>query len=132
MIDSVYEEFIAKSRYARYLEHEDRRENWQETVQRYFEFMEAHLIDKHDYVIPEALREELYHAVLEKEVLPSMRSIMTAGDALERDNTAGYNCAYLPVDDPKAFDEAMFILLCGKPTKKCRTLKILLIAGNSY
>lgn len=113
MIDSVYEEFIAKSRYARYLPNEDRRENWQETVQRYFEFMEAHLIDKHDYMIPEDLKEELYQAVLAKEVLPSMRALMTAGDALERDNTAGYNCAYLPVDDPKAFDEAMFILLCG-------------------
>ena len=113
MIDSVYEEFIAKSRYARYLPNEDRRENWQETVQRYFEFMEAHLIDKHDFIIPEAMREELYAGVLAKEVLPSMRAMMTAGDALERDNTAGYNCAYLPVDDPKSFDEAMFILLCG-------------------
>ena len=113
MIDTVYEEFIAKSRYARYLEAEDRRENWTETVDRYFEFMETHLHDKHDYLIPQSVLDELREAVLAKEVLPSMRAIMTAGDALERDNTAGYNCAYLPIDDPKAFDEAMFILLCG-------------------
>ncbi len=113
MLDTIYEEFIAKSRYARYLEDEDRRENWIETVDRYFAFMENHLIDKHDYIIPLDVLEELKKAVQTKEVLPSMRAIMTAGDALERDNTAGYNCAYLPIDDPKSFDEAMFILLCG-------------------
>lgn len=113
MQDTIYEEFIAKSRYARYLEDEDRRENWGETVERYFEFMQAHLLDKHDYLINPEKLEELKEAVIAKEVLPSMRALMTAGDALERDNTAGYNCAYLPIDDPKAFDEAMFILLCG-------------------
>lgn len=113
MIDTIYEEFIAKSRYARYLESEQRRENWSETVSRYFDFMAKHLGAKQGYVIPAPLRGELEAAVTSKEVLPSMRSIMTAGDALERDNTAGYNCSYLPVDDPKAFDEAMFILLCG-------------------
>ncbi len=113
MIDTVYEQFIAKSRYARYLPEEDRRENWYETVDRYFEFMGDHLLEKHDYLIPEDLLERLRKAVYAKEVLPSMRALMTAGDALERDNTAGYNCAYLPVDDPKAFDEAMYILMCG-------------------
>ena len=113
MKDTVYEEFIAKSRYARYLEEEDRRENWGETVARYFEFMQDHLLDKHDYMIPKDVLIELQDAVTAKEVLPSMRSIMTAGDALERDNVSGYNCAYLPIDDPKSFDEAMFILLCG-------------------
>lgn len=113
MIDTVYEQFIAKSRYARYLPDEDRRENWNETVDRYFSFMESHLLEKHDYLIPVEMLEELRTAVRNKEVLPSMRAIMTAGDALERDNTAGYNCAYLPIDDPKAFDEGMYILLCG-------------------
>ncbi len=113
MIDTVYEQFIAKSRYARYLSDEDRRENWKETVDRYFSFMEEHLLEKHDYLIPASLLEELRLAVFNKEVLPSMRAIMTSGEALERDNTAGYNCAYLPIDDPKCFDEAMFILLCG-------------------
>lgn len=113
MQDTIYEEFIAKSRYARYLEDEDRRENWGETVDRYFEFMQSHLLSNHDYLIPQETLESLTKAVKAKEVLPSMRAIMTAGDALERDNTAGYNCAYLAVDDPKAFDEGMFILLCG-------------------
>lgn len=113
MIDTNYEIFIGKSRYARYLESKGRRENWNETVLRYFDFMQQHLIDKHDYIIPEGELAELINAVTEKEVMPSMRAIMTAGEALERDNTAGYNCAYLPIDDPKAFDEAMFILLCG-------------------
>lgn len=114
MQDTIYEEFIAKSRYARYLESEGRRENWGETVDRYFEFMQDHLLDKHDYLIPDPLLQELLTAVKNKEVLPSMRAIMTAGDALERDNTAGYNCAYLPVDNPVSFDEAMYILMCGK------------------
>lgn len=113
MLNGVYEDFIAKSRYARYLEKEGRRENWEETVERYFDFMEEHLWDKHEYLIPEEKLLELKEAVKAKEILPSMRALMTAGEALERDNTAGYNCSYLPVDDPKAFDEAMFILLCG-------------------
>lgn len=113
MIDTVYEEFIIKSRYARYLDDECRRENWGETVDRYFEFMQSHLLDKHDYLIPEATLDELREAVFQKEVLPSMRAIMTAGDALHRDNTAGFNCSYLPVDDMKSFDEAMYILMCG-------------------
>jgi intein/homing endonuclease len=113
MQDTVYEEFIAKSRYARYLEEEGRRENWSETVARYFEFMQAHLVDKYDYIIPEDTLKELQDAVTAKEVLPSMRALMTAGDALDRDNVAGYNCAFLPVDDPKSFDEAMYILMCG-------------------
>lgn len=113
MLNGVYEDFIAKSRYARYIDDQGRRENWEETVDRYFDFMEEHLWDKHEYLIPEEKLLELRAAVKAKEVLPSMRALMTAGDALERDNTAGYNCSYLPVDDPKAFDEAMFILLCG-------------------
>lgn len=113
MIDTVYEQFIAKSRYARYLDYEERRETWEETVDRYFDFMQEHLLEKHGYLIPESTLAQLRDAVLNKEVMPSMRAIMTAGPALERDNTAGYNCAYLPVDDPKSFDEAMFILLCG-------------------
>ena len=114
MIDTVYEEFIAKSRYARFLEDENRRENWAESAARYMEFMRDHLYKKHDYVIDQHTYDTILEAIIAKEVLPSMRGIMTAGDALERDNTAGYNCAYLPIDDPKAFDEAMFILLCGK------------------
>lgn len=113
MIDTVYEEFIAKSRYARYLEEERRRENWAESATRYMEFMRDHLLVSHNYSIDPLTYSNILEAIIAKEVLPSMRAIMTAGEALERDNTAGYNCAYLPIDDPKAFDEAMFILLCG-------------------
>lgn len=121
MIDTVYEEFIAKSRYARYLEEEARRENWSETVDRYLDFIQDHLNEKHDYLIPSEEIKEIREAIVAKEVMPSMRSIMTAGEALERDNTAGYNCAYLPVDNPVSFDEAMYILMCGKPTS-CLTV----------
>jgi len=108
-----YQEYISKSRYSRFLDDKGRREHWPETVERYFNFMEKHLEDKHQYKMNPALRHELQTAVENLEVLPSMRSIMTAGEALERQNIAGYNCSYLPIDDPKAFDEAMYILLCG-------------------
>ncbi len=105
-----YSTFIAKSRYSRYLNDKNRREHWNETVSRYFTFMFEHLEDKYNYKPTEALRTELTNAVQNLEVMPSMRAIMTAGKALDRDNTAGYNCSYLPIDDPKAFDEAMYIL----------------------
>lgn len=108
-----YQTYIAKSRYSRYLDDKGRREHWPETVNRYFDFMQGHLKKKHSYDIPAELRRELQEAVTNLEVVPSMRAIMTAGEALDRQNVAGYNCSYLPVDDPKAFDEAMYILLCG-------------------
>jgi len=108
-----YQEYIGKSRYSRYLDDKGRREHWPETVNRYFEFMTKHLQEKHNYSLSAEMRNELQNAVTNLEVMPSMRSIMTAGDALERQNIAGYNCSYLPIDDPKAFDEAMYILLCG-------------------
>jgi ribonucleoside-triphosphate reductase (thioredoxin) len=105
-----YSTYIAKSRYSRFLPAENRREHWHETVKRYFDFMEKHLKDNYAHQMD---REALERAVVNLEVMPSMRALMTAGKALERDNTAGYNCSYLPIDDPKAFDEAMYILLCG-------------------
>lgn len=108
-----YQQYIAKSRYSRFLDSEKRREDWYETVDRYMDFMKDHLYGSHKYKIPMEVDSELREAIKNLEVVPSMRSIMTAGKALERDNTAGYNCSYLPVDDPKAFDEAMYILLCG-------------------
>ena len=108
-----YQTYIAKSRYSRFLDDKQRREHWPETVERYFNFMEKHLKEKMNYDLNPVLREELQNAVTNLEVMPSMRSIMTAGEALERQNIAGYNCSYLPIDDPKAFDEAMYILLCG-------------------
>ena len=101
-----YQTFIATSRYARWLEDEGRRENWGETVNRY---MDNVVGDKVDSSTADALET----AILDLSVMPSMRSLMTAGPAANRDNTCMYNCSYLPVDDVKAFDEAMFILLCG-------------------
>ena len=101
-----YQAFIHTSRYARWLEDEGRRESWSETVDRYMGNVVGYDIDHKIY-------NEIRESILSLEVMPSMRALMTAGKALERDNTAGYNCSYLPVDDPKSFDEAMFILLCG-------------------
>jgi ribonucleoside-triphosphate reductase (thioredoxin) len=108
-----YNTFIAKSRYSRYLDDKGRREHWNETVKRYFDFMETHLVQKQKYILSPELRKELEQAVVNLEVVPSMRAVMTAGPALERQNVAAFNCSYLPIDDPKAFDEAMYILLCG-------------------
>jgi ribonucleoside-diphosphate reductase alpha chain len=102
-----YSAFIHTSRYARWLEEENRRETWAETVSRY---MTNVVVKK---TRDEIVLDEIEEAILGLEIMPSMRAMMTAGPALERDNTAGYNCSYLPVDDPKSFDEAMFILLCG-------------------
>jgi ribonucleoside-triphosphate reductase len=108
-----YQQFIAKSRYSRFLPEKNRREHWEESVDRYFTFMFNHLEEKYKFSPNNDLRLELISAVKNLDVMPSMRAIMTAGKALDRDNTAGYNCSYLPIDDPKAFDEAMYILLCG-------------------
>ena len=102
-----YQSFIHKSRYARWLEEEGRRETWGETVSRYMDNLVYPKIGKDSYT------KEIEQAILSLEVMPSMRALMTSGPALARDNTAGYNCSYLPVDDLKSFDEAMFILLCG-------------------
>ena len=101
-----YQAFIHTSRYARWLDDEGRRENWGETVDRYI----SNLVERR---VPRDVADDLRMSIMNLEVMPSMRALMTAGPALDRDNTAGYNCSYLPVDDPKSFDEAMFILLCG-------------------
>jgi ribonucleoside-triphosphate reductase (thioredoxin) len=101
-----YQSFIATSRYARWLNDENRRENWRETVERFIANVVKGKADPRT-------EDDILFAMLNLEVMPSMRSVMTAGPALTRDNTAGYNCSYLPVDDIKSFDEAMYILLCG-------------------
>lgn len=102
-----YQNFIATSRYARWIEAEKRRETWAETVSRFT----SNVVD--NKISDKTVVKRIEEAILNLEVMPSMRAMMTAGPALDRDNTAGYNCSFLPVDDPKAFDEAMFILLCG-------------------
>jgi ribonucleoside-diphosphate reductase alpha chain len=112
-IENPYENFIALSRYARWLEEENRRETWGETVDRYFNFMVNQLSEKHNYVPNENLVKELRDAVFNRNVMPSMRSMMTSGPALERENVSGYNCAFMPVDNARSFDEAMYILMCG-------------------
>ena len=112
-IENPYENFIALSRYARWIPEENRRETWGETVDRYFDFMLSHLKENYNYIPDEKLVAELKNGVFERNVMPSMRSVMTSGAALERDNVAGYNCAFLPVDSPRSFDETMYILMCG-------------------
>jgi ribonucleoside-triphosphate reductase len=112
-IENPYENFIALSRYAKWVELEGRRETWGETVDRYFSFMTNHLKTNHNYIPNEKLVAELKEFVFERNVMPSMRSVMTSGAALERDNVAGYNCAFLPVDSPRSFDETMYVLMCG-------------------
>ena len=102
-----YQTFIATSRYARWLEDENRRETWPETVGRFID----NIVRPAD--IDSKTIDEIEDAILNLEVMPSMRALMTAGQAANRDNTCVYNCSYLPVDHPRAFDEAMFILLCG-------------------
>ena len=105
-----YREYIAASRYARYVDENNRRETWPETVDRFVDyiFSRTPAIEGNT-----ELMHSMYKAILNHEVMPSMRAVMTAGKAADRDNTCVYNCSYLPVDDPKSFDEAMFVLLCG-------------------
>jgi len=112
-IENPYENFIALSRYAKWVEVEARRETWGETVDRYFNFMTNHLKVNYNYIPNEKLVAELKEFVFKRNVMPSMRSVMTSGAALERDNVAGYNCAFLPVDSPRSFDETMYVLMCG-------------------
>jgi len=112
MIENPFQNFIALSRYARWLEQENRRETWEETVERYFNFMVRHLAT-YNYWPEKELVDEIKNAVLTMNIMPSMRGVMTAGPALERDHVAGYNCSFLPVDSPRSFDEAMYILMCG-------------------
>ena len=111
-LPTTYQEFIHLSRYARWNEETGRRETWQETVKRYFDFMQSHLMDNHNTDISND-RPRLEEAVLKLEVMPSMRALMSAGKALERDNVAGFNCSYVAVDNVRAFDETLYILMCG-------------------
>ena len=108
-----YQNFIALSRYARWKEDEQRRETWGETVERYFDYMKNHLYSTCNYVLDDGLRSELEQAVLNQDIMPSMRALMTSGPALDRCHVGAYNCSYVPVDSPRAFDETMYILMCG-------------------
>ena len=112
-LPTTYQEFIHLSRYSRWLPEEGRRETWDETVARYFNFFTEHLKDTVNYSLSKELRKELEQAVLDLRVMPSMRCIMTAGEALKRENIAGYNCSYVAVDRPQAFDEILYVLMNG-------------------
>ena len=110
MLPTPYQQFIHKSRYARWIDGEERRENWDETVDRYMDFMQSQVEDKCNVRVDLG---EVREAVLSLQVMPSMRAMMTSGPALARDNICGYNCSYIPVDSPRSFDECMYILMCG-------------------
>lgn len=108
-----YQSYIHRSRYARFRDDLGRREHWHETVGRYFDFFEEELDEHHGYKVSPTLRSELEDAVLSLDIMPSMRALMTAGEALKRENVAGYNCSYVPIDRPRAFAEVLYILMCG-------------------
>lgn len=112
-LPTLYQDFIHLSRYSRWIPELGRRETWKETVKRYFDFFESHLKSTHEYEVTAKERKELEDAVINLEIMPSMRALMTAGEALRRDNVAGYNCSYVAVNRLRAFDEILYILMCG-------------------
>ena len=113
MLPTPYQQFIHKSRYARWLDDEQRREDWDETVSRYTNYMRNQVRGKHQYEVSDTDMFDIEQAILSQDIMPSMRAMMTAGPALARDNICGYNCSYIPVDSPRSFDECMYILMCG-------------------
>lgn len=112
-IADPYRNFIAVSRYSRWLEDENRRETWTETVDRYVGFMKNHMDTNYEGVVSERKWNEIRTAILNHEIMPSMRALMTAGPALARENLAQFNCSFIAIDDPRAFDEALYILMNG-------------------
>ena len=113
MLPTDYQNFIHLSRYSRWIDTEERRETWSETINRYLSFMSNHLKDNYNYTISDEMYSEIETSMFNLEVLGSMRALMTAGPALKRENIAGYNCSYLPVDSPRSFDECLYILMNG-------------------
>jgi len=112
-IKDFYRNFIHLSRYARWIESEGRRETWTETVHRYMSFMKNHLVENYSYKETDPIFDEIEYAIINHRIMPSMRALMTAGQALERDNIAAYNCSFIAVDNPRSFDEAMYVLMNG-------------------
>jgi ribonucleoside-diphosphate reductase alpha chain len=126
------------SRYARYREELGGRETWQQTVNRYLDFFEGHLGENFPSSVKayKKIRPELEFSILNLEIMPSMRCMMAAGKALERDHVAGYNCSFLAVDTPRAFDETMYILMCGTgvgfSVERQEIAKLPLVAEDFY
>lgn len=112
-LPTSYQEFIHLSRYSRWLPEKKRRETWDETIKRYFDFFQDYLKENCNYTLKPKLREELETAVLNLRVMPSMRCLMTAGEALKRENIAGYNCSYIAVSRIQSFDEILYVLMNG-------------------
>jgi len=112
-LPTEYQRFIHLSRYARWNYTLNRRETWEETVERYFKFFAEHLDENHNYKLENGTRTELEQAVRELKVMPSMRCLMTAGEALKKENAAGYNCSYVKIDSPRSFDEILYVLMNG-------------------
>ena len=112
-LPTPYQEYIHLSRYARYRYEDNRRETWDETVDRYFEFFKEHLKEECDFNLTLKIVEPLKEAIKNLEVMPSMRALMTAGEALKRENVAGYNCSYIIIDSLRSFDELLYVLMNG-------------------
>ena len=112
-LPTSYQEFIHLSRYSRWLPEKKRRETWDETIKRYFDFFQEHLKENCNYTLKLKLREELETAILNLRVMPSMRCLMTAGEALKRENIAGYNCSYIAISRVQSFDEILYVLMNG-------------------
>lgn len=112
-LPSLYQDFIHLSRYSRWMDDEGKRETWEETVTRYFDFFVDHLSENHNYKVSKKERDELQSAVINLEIMPSMRALMTAGEALKRDNIAGYNCSFASAGRVRSFDEILYTLMCG-------------------
>ena len=112
-LPTSYQEFIHLSRYSRWLPEKKRRETWDETIKRYFDFFQDYLKENCNYTLKPKLREELETAVLNLRVMPSMRCLMTAGEALKRENIAGYNCSYIAISRVQSFDEILYVLMNG-------------------
>ena len=112
-LPTEYQSFIHLSRYARWNYDLKRRETWEETVDRYLNFFKEHLEEKHNFNLDNGLEADLRKAISNLDVMPSMRCLMTAGEALKKENIAGYNCSYVKVDNPRSFDEILYVLMNG-------------------
>lgn len=112
-IKDPYKNFIHISRYARWLDSQSRRETWSESVKRYMTFIKKHLLEEHLYKSEEPIFDEIEQAILEHDIMPSMRALMAAGPAMDSDNICAYNCSFIAIDSLRAFDESMYILMNG-------------------
>jgi len=112
-LPTPYQEYIHLSRYSRFDYEKNRRETWEETVDRYFDFFKGHLLEECEFKVPPSVQTSLRNAILNLEIMPSMRCLMTAGEALRRENVAGYNCSYIAIDSFRSFDELLYVLMNG-------------------